>query len=591
MTEIYKDSESIDTSSFQEEIVLENYFAGANRAEVLSRMKEAVQSGVALMVLTGDEGSGKTMMCRMLEHELPSSCITVFFPHTVDSFEDVVKSVASQLGLDAAGMEGAWHVEDILQQIAEFLKSVSRDLLVIFDEAENIYLATLERNRKMLDLINGHGARMHVLFSGHNTLIENCNQLSICDFQNTDELHFELSPLSEDETIQYLKMYGPRLADAGGDKILSDIIAQNIYGIAKGNFRMTNFLAEGAISVNGDEESFKVFLDSIRGEAGTGIKEEHGDKLGLIDLLKHYSDYLPWVGGALCCLLLLVFLFRPGDEQSEVSPKIQQSGDVEKVVSGSTERIQQPEPKVLPDIQTDKVALPDTSATEQPPSQREIVKKELEVTQPVETIAKPPSVQGEVAKLGASEEESQQVNTEKETDKTVPEIKVVENMQPFKERVIVELRPTGLLKRKPAFAPQEVRRRTIKLQSPRTEMKDVTVANEHLPAEQLLRKRFSAGKLWKSGGKDNMYTVQLMVLASKVAENNLLKMLVQDNYRQEAGNFYIFKKTTAPENIFVFYGEYPNISMARLAQDSLPRFLRDHKPYVISIKGALAKVQ
>ena len=87
-----------------------------------------------------------------------------------------------------------------------------------------------------------------------------------------------------------------------------------------------------------------------------------------------------------------------------------------------------------------------------------------------------------------------------------------------------------------------------------------------------------------------MYTVQLMALTSKNAENNLKEMLSQVAYRQESGNFYILRKVTAPESIFVFYGEYPSLERARLAQDSLPKFLRDHKPYVLSIEGALAKV-
>lgn len=88
-----------------------------------------------------------------------------------------------------------------------------------------------------------------------------------------------------------------------------------------------------------------------------------------------------------------------------------------------------------------------------------------------------------------------------------------------------------------------------------------------------------------------MYTVQLMALASITAEKNLKKMLAQVNYRQEAGNFYIFNKATVPENIFVFYGEYPSIERARLAKNSLPKFLRDHRPYALSIKGAIAKAR
>ena len=100
MTEIRKDFERDEKSHFQEKAVLENYFAGANRGEVLSQLKEAMQKGVTLMVLTGEEGSGKTMICRLLERETLPPCRTIFFSRTVDSFEEVVRIIAIRLGLD-----------------------------------------------------------------------------------------------------------------------------------------------------------------------------------------------------------------------------------------------------------------------------------------------------------------------------------------------------------------------------------------------------------------------------------------------------------------------------------------------------------
>jgi septal ring-binding cell division protein DamX len=126
---------------------------------------------------------------------------------------------------------------------------------------------------------------------------------------------------------------------------------------------------------------------------------------------------------------------------------------------------------------------------------------------------------------------------------------------------------------------------TVKLQS-RTEAQ----ANAHLSVDRLLQKRVSAGVAWAKGVKEDAYTMQLMVLTDKNAEGNLKKMLEQPQYRQVAGNFFIFKKAAGSGIIFVFYGEYPNLAKARLAQNSLPSFLRDHQPYAISITGAMAKV-
>ncbi|MGB3222553.1 MAG: ATP-binding protein, partial [Desulforhopalus sp.] len=230
MIEIKKESESIEVSPFQEEFVLDNFFVGANRVAVLSQIKEAMQDGIALMVITGEEGSGKTMLCRVLEHEVSPLCETLFFPRAVDSFEDVLQLMLTGLGLDAASE----NIDQTLDQISSFLLDESIDLLVIFDEAENIFLATLERIRKMLDRINESGARMYIIFSGREAFLENCDQLSICDFQNGNEHHFSLSSLSEAETAAYLANCAARLMDIDATKIFTDEIVNNIYSLAKG---------------------------------------------------------------------------------------------------------------------------------------------------------------------------------------------------------------------------------------------------------------------------------------------------------------------------------------------------------------------
>ncbi len=594
MTEIQKEPEKRDTSPFQEGIVLENYFPGANRDEVLFLMQEAVQSGVALMVVTGDEGCGKTMMCRMLEHQAPPSCTTVLFPRTVDSFEDVVKSVSMRLGLNAPDSTDSRNIDEILEEITGYLKRESKDLLVVFDEAENIYLATLERIRKMLDRINGLGARMHILFSGRKTFLENCDQLSICDFQINDELRFELSPLSEEETAGYLKKCGERLVDGDGKNIFSAEDAKNIYGIAEGNFRMTNFLAEESLISQGDDTPVKELFETVKDTAE--IRDEPIEKVGLADLLKQYSDYLPWVGAVLCSVLLVIFLIKPGQEESHDRQSSQQTVETEILVANSAKRSQVVDQEVQQEAPAAE-AQPAEVLIVEPVTKEEKTEEEPAEIPPMKIVAEQLKDKKEIVEPAVELEQTSPPDSARQTEQSQVEIEAGDYIQTEKKVAIVELHPTRTLKRKPE-SPLVVQTKTTKEQPQmkkvvpqRTEVQKTVVSPPPGTVDHLLRKRLLAGATWDSGQRDGMYTVQLMVLASRDAENNLKKMLALGNYRQEAGNFYIFKKETTPENIYIFYGEYPSISLARLAQNSLPRFLRDHKPYVISIKGAVDKMR
>ena len=567
-------------SPFIDEIILENFYAGAGRGELLGRMKSALEDKVPLMIISGVEGSGKTMMCRMLENQCSAATIVVFFPNTVESFEDVVRVVAKKLELTQSATDTGKTIDAVIEQITTHLLQHSRGLLIIFDEAEDIYLATLERIRKMLDRIIASGVRMQVLFSGRRTFLENCEQLSICDFRNTENQHFDLLPLTEIETSEYLQSCLGRMPNQDKRKVFNDEVIRNIHSLAKGRFRRVNILADESLRSHGDDTSFMVLLDSVQDEAEAEDKKE----MGGFGLLRRAIPYLLWFGGGLCTLCLLFFLFRAGGERRVIKPVLSSSADkskVEAVAQGSggqppplqqpvtSEIPQQPiqPPNILsktPEIIEQKVVIqPETSpsATGQSPAatetKQEIVEQHLAVIKPTPQKAMEP------------------INAPLQSDGVH-----------HSEMKVPELRQNPNFKTKPRTT-SEAATTTAK---PQTRVEAQEAVGAHLTVDQIFQKRLTAGSVWTSGEKNDKFTVQLMVLTAKNAEENLKKMLAKPNYRQEAGNFFIFKKNGSQEVVTVFYGEYPTMDMAKLAQSSLPQFLRDHQPYAISIKGAIAKV-
>ena len=598
MIEIDKDTENSVKSPFQEEVVVENYFACANRGEVLSQIKEAVQNGATLMVLTGEEGSGKTMICRLLEHQLSPICTTVFLPRTVDSFEEAVQIIARELGLiDVAELEGG-DIELTLEQINDFLLEESINLFIIFDEAENLFLATLERIRKMLDRAIGAGVQMHILFSGRETLLENCNQLALNDFQDTDDLFFELMPLSKDETADYLKHCSTRLTDKDVTTVFSDEDVSNIYSLAKGNFRTINILGTESVKSHSADTSFMVLLDGVKD--GYGSERGGGYAAKYSPLVDKFRPYFPWIGGGLCCFLLFLFLVGLGDEDSDVAQDIQQTQKNVEIETVTT--VREPLGKNIEIAEpVEKVQSPEENETAFQVSEQNAPVDEEAVSLPVEnTKQKDVEQQQSVLKHAATMENEIAEKVEVIEDEVVVEAgdqvlvetkdqQHIEEAEILEAADIVTLRPRQELKIKHASSPEH-QGAIIKVQS-RKEVRSGTVANGYFSVADLYDARLMAGLSWKGSDKENMYTVQLMVLASSAAEKNLKKMLAQVNYRQEAGNFFIFEKATKPANIYVFYGEYPNIETARLVKNSLPKFLRDHKPYVVSIKGAISKVR
>ncbi|MFT5702056.1 MAG: type II secretory pathway predicted ATPase ExeA/septal ring-binding cell division protein DamX [Desulforhopalus sp.] len=592
MTETPLHTDGQTHSPFQEEIVLDNYYAAENSENVLRSINKAIVDGVAMIVLSGDEGSGKTMLCHKLDHDLQQSCQTLFFLRTVDSFEDVVRIVAIGLGLDPQKGGGTRNVEAVQEEITTTLIASGASLLLIFDEAENIYLATLERIRKMLDRIIGAGGRIHVLFSGRKTFLENCEQLSMCDFQNTKEFHVHLEPFSLEELPNYLVHCCSKLPDVDERAIFTPEVVQNIYHIGAGNFRMTNILAEEAIQKGGDNTSFMVLLENVKEGA-----DEGEDSVGFVkrvkDYIEQYRAYLPHagVGGGLV-LIAFFFLFSGGDDVSGPEPQVNITSQTESPAASKQELDKvtvEPEPEVV-------AVHPEALEKPQAVEQAGVTLPNSEGATQVALVEKSVEEQSE---FPAAIEEDRPVKTEvtketpisEESHSIVP-VKIVKKEKQYVE--IVELLRSDVIKKRPGKLPKTTQvtiKEEVRKQKSRNEVREVIASNAHFTVEQLYKKRLMAGTSWYNNQKNNKYTVQLMVLTSETAEPNLKKMLQEDRYRQEAGNFYIFKKLSTSDTLFVFYGEYETIAQARLAQNSLPQFLRNHKPYAISIKGAMAKVR
>lgn len=588
MTETPLHTETEEQSPFQEEIALDNYFATQNTEKVLHSIHQAIADGVRIVVLSGDEGSGKTMLCHKLDCDPQEICKTIFFPRTVNSFEDVVRIVALGLGLDPQIGGDARTVDEVLEDISASLISDNDPLLLIFDEAENIYLATLERIRRMLDRLSESGGHIHVLFSGRTTFLENCQQLSMCDFQNKEEHHVYIEPLSENETADYLFHASAKLADVDRDEIFNPEVIHNIYQVGGGNFRMTNILAEEAIQKDGDNTSFMVLLENVKEDSVVA-----GESSSFVVLLKNYVDqyraYLPHAGvGVGIVLLCLFFLFGGDDDKTEMQPKPTVVEKVDRIPIIKIEpavAIVPSTPVIIPqpgmgtsNEEEKKIPVFEEKGKNQIPEVEIDVQQQTEFSAPVEEKSK------EVEEV-----------VEETTDKPPPVLLASKGVRKTKEPVeIVELLRVDTTKKRPGKLPKTtqvtIKEQVIK-EKRRNEVREVIASNTHFTVEQLYKKRLMAGTAWYNNKKNNKYTVQLMVLTSETAEGNLKKMLHQDRYRQEAGNFYIFKKLSTSDTLFVFYGEYDTIAKARLAQNSLPQFLRKHKPYAISVKGAMAKVR
>jgi type II secretory pathway predicted ATPase ExeA/septal ring-binding cell division protein DamX len=561
-------SEQSIQAIFTGEIEKNLFFKGGGRGRLLDELAGAVTRGVPLLVLTGDEGSGKTVICRTLEGQVREENPVVFFSRTVESFEDVVKIIADAIGIEKTEITDGSSLRDVLKAIAGLLLRENIKLLIIFDEAENIYLATLERIRKMLGQMTEAGVHLHVLFSGRPSFLENFDQLVICDFKEVEEKHFQLEPLSPDETTNFIKECLRLLSGAASAKVPESDIVERITDISQGNFRMVKKLLQEFLVPQGDDTSFMVLLDTVATDESEVEPRWTWPSFSLKRLMDNISlrSLFPWFSGIACLLAVLFFVLRPARDGNDPIHPLQVPEKHDRPVADTVA-----EKDIIPATATE----PADSNKLRPPAAKTGKKAQLKSTDQPELFPDK-RIDTTVRKTVAEKKET------RKGKKRLPQI--ILHKEP-----IVELHPSPFIKRR-VGQKIKARKSTIKVRS-RTEVQKGADGNGRLTPEQLYMARLAAGNAWRNGSRNNMYTVQLMALTARDAEENLKQMLAQDDYRKEAGNFFIFRKKSRPQTLLVFYGEYPTIAEARSQRKSIPSFLQKHKPYAISIKGAVAKVR
>ena len=309
---MYLEHFQLHTSPFREELDPEIFFPEAGRDAICRGLQRDLEEGRLFVKLIGTEGTGKTLLCKVLFEELSDAVEVVYIDNPKGSFDDVLRVVCLDLGLQQAVDEQVNLVEELKKQLQRRKKHGHRVVLVL-DGAENIFLATLERLLRLLCELE-EPTNFTLLLAGRPALDANLEQLTVYCTGVDIDAGYRLEPMSSKETGRYLTF---RLLAAGLDKdkqqeVFTGEAVEKIYAKASGNPRLTNILAEEALQRSCSEKSFMVLLDHVDSN-GDPVKTQRKEN-DLLETLQGKKKILGICAGAAVLLLVLFFLL-PGKEQ------------------------------------------------------------------------------------------------------------------------------------------------------------------------------------------------------------------------------------------------------------------------------------
>ena len=122
------------------------FFTGANRGPTLDALIYAITQDEGIVKVTGEVGSGKTMLCRVLVERLPKSVETIYLAVPSLTRDEMLIAIASELGIATQGSSTTQLLRGLQDRLVA-LHAEGRQVVALIDEAHAMPLATLEEIR------------------------------------------------------------------------------------------------------------------------------------------------------------------------------------------------------------------------------------------------------------------------------------------------------------------------------------------------------------------------------------------------------------------------------------------------------------
>lgn len=219
-------------------------YRSAKHAEALARLQYAVDEQ-DMVLLTGEIGSGKTMLSRALIDSLDASYFPVLIINPRLSPSQLLRTIALRLGMNEAGRYRHGILDGINAKLYELFDAGRRTVLII-DEAQLIPgKSTFEELRLLTNFQLDDRNLLALVLIGQTELRDRLDRRQYKALRQRIGMQFHLTALDEAETREYVKH---RLRVAGREAALFDDEAiALLFEHSEGVPRLINTLAGNAL--------------------------------------------------------------------------------------------------------------------------------------------------------------------------------------------------------------------------------------------------------------------------------------------------------------------------------------------------------
>ena len=234
--------------------------------EALAILRYGVLDNRGVLVLTGDVGTGKTILVQTLFETLGTEFHTAVISDPSLRGLDFFNYVAYAFGIETESKtKGQFLIN--LSKFLDRLFEANRQALLVIDEAQNIDPIQLEEIRILSDLERENNKRLNIFFVGQDEFNLVLMDTRLRALKQRITTYYHIQPLNLEETGDYVRH---RLKVAGCDRpVFTPSSLKKIFELTKGYPRLINIICDHCL--------LSAFVKDLSEISPTIVKESAAD--------------------------------------------------------------------------------------------------------------------------------------------------------------------------------------------------------------------------------------------------------------------------------------------------------------------------
>jgi MSHA biogenesis protein MshM len=239
------------------------YFGLPSHKEAIEVLSTALRGGEGFIKVTGEVGTGKTLICRKLLNELPDGFVSAYIPNPYLSPAELRRSVAAELNVELPEGTDQQEFTQLIQQRLVEIHKQHKNAVLIIDEAQALPDESIEALRLMTNLETESQKLLQVVLFGQPELDDKLKQPKLRQLLQRITFSYKLKLMDADQLYQYVRH---RMAVAGYrvEGLFDEACCQLLHKASGGTPRIVNVLCHKSLMLAYGEGVQKITLQHVK---------------------------------------------------------------------------------------------------------------------------------------------------------------------------------------------------------------------------------------------------------------------------------------------------------------------------------------